>query len=156
MISRWAILALVLFVPVCAPSRMNTPSGGPELLFHSAEPDDVRGALVGVFATQGYTVAQESQSSIVFSRLWDDTSGIVYKSLVGGSYSSMPQHEIRVTLAKLPDGLRVYANVSVAMQNAFGHQDRQDVTAGDNGAWLQSVLLNVRTQLEGEGAAVQP
>jgi hypothetical protein len=145
-----ALLLFAFLVCSCA-APLATPSGRPEVTFHSSDRPRIREALISEFIAVGYNIQQDTPSSLVFTKVWDDSQGVLYQAMLGNAYSSTPELEFHVNLASVPEGTRVFMNVSAEMQNAFGRTDRQDLTDGKIAQQCQSLLEKVRSRLEGGG-----
>ena len=138
---------IATFLSGCATSRLDTPSGRPEVTI-AAPRGQVKSALIETFLGTGFDLRNETDSSMLFVRRMDSGDAVLYKTLLGNSYSSHPEWEIRVAMADTTGGVHVFASASSVMQNAFGRVDRNDMTSGKSGPQLQAILESTKFRLE--------
>jgi hypothetical protein len=146
--SSIAIAIFMLSTMVGCAAPLQTPSGRPEVTFARATREQIRDAMINKFVANGCTISQDTPSTLVFSKPWNNAGGVMYQVLEGNSYSYTPQAELAITMANTQEGIRVFANCSVEMRNAFGGSDRQDMTQGQTAQQLQSFLEQVKLSLE--------
>lgn len=147
-VNSLAVLVLIGASYGCAASApLPTPSGRPEVTINASRAQ-IKSQLIESFATGGYHIRDETESSILFTRQLDPADGAIYRAFLGTRYSSEPEWEIRVTIVDSGGATRLFANAEVVMQNAFGRVDRNNYTHGRHAAELQSALQGLKLQVE--------
>lgn len=143
-----AIIAIALFTG-CETPRIQTPTGNPEVTIGSVEPDAVKAQIVNQMVNQGFAITTDTVYSLQFSKQMTGMSGAMYQALLGNAHSSTPTVEIGFNIVKLTDSTRVVATRAVVMQNAFGQVQRNTAPNPQDNAFIQTMLLNIKSAVEG-------
>lgn len=144
-----AVLAVTTFLTACAstPPPLSTPSGKPEVTVNSADRSAVKGALISVLMTNGYSIDQDSDFTLLVSKEMTDGKAMMYQAMLGNAYSSTPRVSIQISMATVSGQTRVMANAQVRMKNAYGKEDVQDFTK-QNGPRLMEYLNQAKSMVE--------
>ena|SRR5690242_12775672 len=147
--ARYAPFLLAMTLAACAtPSHMQTASGNPEVTIATTDRAAVKGAVINSFVSRGFTLDQEGDYSLQFSKPMEGAGGVMYQAMLGNSYSSTPRWNVNITLAPLTGETRVVGKAFVRMQNAFGKEDTNDMTSGKAGQQIMEMLQQVKKSLE--------
>jgi hypothetical protein len=95
----------------------------------------------------GYSIDRDTEFSLLVSQEMTEGRAIMYKALLGNSYSSTPRLSIQVNMASVNGKTRVMAYSSIRMANAFGREDSQDMTQ-QSGVRLMEYLSQAKSQME--------
>lgn len=109
-----------------------TPSGRPEVTVAGSSIENMSAALLRGMQDRGYMLQNQQPNSILFTREMEGGHAILAQLMIGNSYSTTPQMEIRFTLAEQPAGIRVIANISMSTQMALGQIRRHDLRDNNN------------------------
>lgn len=149
-------LAIAVAMTGCATvAPLGTPSGRPEVSIASADTSTIRSALLDRMLSGGYTLENETPSSMTFSKPMSDGDGFMYQALLGNAYSSAPSWLVRINLVSLGGNTRVLASIHSRMQNAFGREDGQDFSQGKAGHEFLSMLKILKERVENAPAVVR-
>ncbi|MCF6153927.1 MAG: hypothetical protein E3K36_01480 [Candidatus Brocadia sp.] len=143
-----AILIGLILVGCATTQHLATPSGKPEVNITTTDRGKIKSVIINEFMNAGFSLVSESDYSVVFSKPVEGFGGVMYKAMLGNSYSSNPEWNARINMAALNDSTRVMAQAVVRMQNAFGREDVNDMTTGKAGAQLQEILQKIKVQVE--------
>lgn len=106
-----ACTLVILFVLIgCAsqPQKIAiTPSGRPEVTISTADRSAVRHNIISNNVLIGWTLQQESDSTIVFHRPFDDTTLLLGSALLGNRVMRQGM-SIRYTIVQAQGGVRVF------------------------------------------------
>lgn len=146
------LLPAVVLAAGCANLQpLPTPTGKPEVMINTTDTGRVKGALVSTFASIGYSLAQDTAYSLVFTKPMEGSGAALYQVALGNAYSSTPQINVSLTLAPSPPATRVFAHLDISMQNAFGQTNRTNMDQGKGAHEIQRVLENVKASVETAG-----
>ena len=152
------IIQTILITAVCTVftgcaimQPLPTPTGKPEVTINTTDTARIKGALVSVLAANGYTLAQDTPYSLVFSRQMQGGGAILYQAALGNSYSSTPQQNISFTFAPAGGATHVFGHMNTSMQNAFGQTQQTDMDYGRAAHQIQDLLLQVKAGAESRG-----
>ncbi len=138
--------ALLLLVNACATHERiaTTRSGRPEATI-AASKDETVSSLIIAMQRGGFMLAEQTDNSVLFTKPMSGLTGAFAQVLIGNSYSTTPQIEVRYVLSEIGESIRAVAFLAMSTQMAFGQINRQDMR--DNNAWfndVQGVLNQVR------------
>lgn len=143
-----AILIGLILGGCATTQHLATPSGKPEVNITTTDRGKIKPVIINEFMNAGFSLVSESDYSVVFSKPMEGFGGVMYKAMLGNSYSSSPEWNARINMATLNDSTRVMAQAVVRMQNAFGREDVNDMTNGKAGTQLQEILQKIKVQVE--------
>ena len=148
-LSLFALFA-ILFLFGCAGKQVNfqTPSGKPEVTINSTNNEKIKSTIVNEFVNRKFTLVNESNYNLVFTKQMTGFRAALYQSLLGNSYSSTPTWEARINIIKLNNKTRLITQPVVKMKNAFGKEDVNDFTNSGAGAELQKMLNKIKSIIE--------
>lgn len=126
---------LALLLGVCAlasacgtppPKIAQTVSGLPEITIATDDRSKVKQNLIARNLETGWALEQESENTLMFSKL--DTSGsassLFTQALIGNSSSTPLKYEARYTFAQTGAGLKIAATVFASTQMPGGQVNR--------------------------------
>lgn len=147
----WVNLMILFSLVSCATVQSYpTISGRPEIFIENARIDKVKSHIVDRYMNFGYGIERESDHQVVLKKYLEGSRAFMYKALVGNAYSSDPYMLLIFNLVGQPNGVRVLANVTTVMQNAFGRVDTNDLTNGKAGAEVYEYLQYLKSVYEGQ------
>ncbi|MBW1953568.1 MAG: hypothetical protein JRI66_10875 [Deltaproteobacteria bacterium] len=136
---------LLLFIAACAPTLMNTPTGGPEAFFQNASREEVINALTDEMIMQGYQTKSITDYTLVFGKEEKSGAGQIF---YGSRFNPFPEQRVTYTLLKLPEGIRVVATVKLVTNPGSGYEKATDFTYGWNYAKdVQRILDRVKSRM---------
>jgi len=91
------------------PQVHNTPSGKVEEVFNGT-PDQIKGPLVGMMATNGFNMTKDSPYLLAFEKPIDNMMTTV---LLGSRYDAVPNARVSFIFAPLGATTRVIADTSI-------------------------------------------
>lgn len=148
-----AMVALVLSGCAAQPARIaTTASGWPEVEIFTSNKQAVKENIIQRNAATGWNLEQESDSSLLFTKVDDSGSfnSAMTQALIGNSYSTPPKYEARYIISSYAGKVKIVVNVSVSTQMAFGQVNR--VFLNKNNATFnafQGQLYKVKSEVEG-------
>ena len=145
-----AILMGLLLTGCATTQRLATPSGRPEVTINTVDRGKIKSVIINKYMNTGWSIVSESDYSIIFSKPMEGLGSVAYQALLGNSYSSTPQLNVRINMATTGTSTRVIAQGIIKMQNAFGREDVTNVTDGKVGVKLQKVLQSIKAQVEAQ------
>lgn len=144
-----ALAASLSFFAGCAAMQpLSTPTGKPEVTIQTTNASQIKGAIVSVMASNGYTLVQDTTYSLAFTRQMEGGSALLYQAALGNAYSSTPQMNVSYTFAPAGNSTRVFAHINTSMQNAFGQNQQMNMDRGKAAHQLQDMLLLVKSRVE--------
>lgn len=146
-------LLLAILTSCTTVQPLGTPSKKPEIVIATTNTDAVKSRIISACAGAGYTLTQESSSLLVFSKPWTGAESVLYQAMIGGASASQPQLVIRFTIASLGGRTQVFATISATMQYGLGRTDSADYSATKFGHELQTVLLQIKADIEGTNSS---
>lgn len=126
-----------------------TPSGKPEVTIKNTTLDRVSSEIVNEMSARGFSLVQQSTNSMMFNKQMTGGQAIGAQLLIGNSYSTTPESEVRFMLSNSGNSVNVIADMSMSTQMAFGQVNRQPMN--NNNAWFNEVhalLDKVRRNIE--------
>jgi len=139
------VAALLLFITGCV-SPLNTPSGCPEVFISGASAQTVSNHLVSAWIGAGYSVEQQTASSILLTRDADD---IATQLFFGSEFNTTPQCQLRLNIVPVGMSTKVVANYAVVTNPGSAFAKRTDFSKSSKAAHqIQESLDRLRTQLE--------
>ncbi len=146
---RLTLILILLLLSSCAGvSPLPTPSGYPEVTINSTNTKRIKELLLAHFASNGFTVLQDTQYTLNVSKPLEGSAAVLYQVALGNAYSSTPQMNISVTIAPLGSTTKVYGHIAVGMQGAFGQNQGTNLDRGKAGRELQTVLDQIKSRIE--------
>lgn len=144
-----AALIVTTFLAACAatPPPLNTPSGKPEVTINSSDRSAVKGALINVLMTNGYSIDQDSDFTLLVSKEVPEGKAIMYQAMYGNANSSAPRISIQISMGTVNGQTRVMAIGQARMKNAYGKEDVQDITK-QNGPKIMEYLNQAKSMVE--------
>ena len=146
---RLTLILILLLLSSCAGvGPLPTPSGYPEVTINSTNTKRIKELLLAHFASNGFTVLQDTQYTLNVSKPLEGSAAVLYQVALGNAYSSTPQMNISVTIAPLGSTTKVYGHIAVGMQGAFGQNQGTNLDRGKAGRELQTVLDQIKSRIE--------
>jgi len=133
------LLAMIALLVGCAvPKRIaSTPSGKPEVSIPTNDIGLVKSVTINEFAMKGFMLQEDSSHSLFFTKTMEGSQAMFAQMLIGNSYSTTPQSEIRINMTNYNDQVKLIAFLSMSTQMALGKVNRQDMS--NNNAWFNDV-----------------
>jgi predicted glycosyltransferase involved in capsule biosynthesis len=126
-------LGILLFTSGCSapPTRIaETESGQPEVVIRTTDKSAIKQNLIARNTATGWALEQESENTMLFTRV--DASGSANTAttlvLLGGSANMPPRYEARYMFAQTAAGFKVVVNAFVAVQTTNGLINRQMIS----------------------------
>lgn len=147
------LIALTLVGCAAQPEKIvTTASGWPEVEITTSNKQAVKENLIQRNSANGWNLEQESDSSLLFTRVDDSGSfnSALTQAMIGNSYSTQPKYEARYIISNNSGKVKVVVNVAVSTQMAFGQVNR--VFLNKNNATFnayQTQLYKVKSEIEG-------
>ncbi len=156
MLLRIWIGVVIFTLSGCAndpPRIAQTVSGWPEIEINTMYKSAVANAIVLRNSELGWTLEQETPSTIFFTRIDDSGSmgAAVTQALIGNAYSTPPKYEARYILSRKPSSIKVVVNVSISTQMVGGQVNRL-IMDKNNQVFnaFQNQLIRVKAQIENQ------
>ena len=119
-----ALVVLTASLAGCAAPPV-TSADPPSVVIGSTDKAGIKANLIARNTATGWTLMQESESLLVFTKPeTDTTSSAVTQVLLGNRHSTKPVYEARYTLVQVPAGVLVVATVDVSTQLPGGQVQR--------------------------------
>jgi hypothetical protein len=104
---------------------------------YSTNLEAVRAAAITALQTRGFMLSNESSSLFTFTKPMEGFRGAIAQLALGNSYSTTPQIELKVTLAKLVESIQITGFIAVSTQMPGGQVRQQDMST--DARWVRDV-----------------
>jgi len=137
---------VTVFVNGCATTHPGANLPNHET-FNNHSIDEIQSELISAYLSSDgeWSIKNQSQNSLTFTKVNDGMSGIFMQSMVSGSSGALPIIECQFSFAKLSDAVKIYPKVRIINTNGFG---RQQVTNVDNPAGAKQSLHAIKLKME--------
>ena len=134
------VASVALWAAGCA-TKIETPSGRPEVTLPRIDPGQAKAALLNIMVNSGFRVAKDSQFQIAFER---PTQNMAATLLLSTGYSGAPNERLSFDIAPAPGGVRVIGDSALVSNAGTAFEKRLDVTAGIGRELLDQALAQLR------------
>jgi len=126
-----------------------TKSGKPEVLITTQDKAKVKTALTENMLYRSYTLDEETDSRLKFSKLSKGGGDVMLTLMMGNAHSTTPKVEVQYNLFQKDNGIAVIANAGASLQMALGQQKYTDLTQ-NNGVFnkIQTILNETKQEIE--------
>ena len=107
-----------------------TASGRPEAIFYGETAESVSNKIATGCMNKGLLIKDTSSSMVVCGKTMEGGEAVFAQMLVGNSYSTTPEHNIRFSIVQINDDVKVVAYQWIESQMAFGQINRQELNSG--------------------------
>lgn len=142
-----ALFSASFFLLSCATQRLATVSGRPEV---TVKPPISRaqGIAIETMMADGFTVAGETSSTLVFEKDLPQTQSAIMLAGVGSPYHSQPKAVVRYVFVEQGDSVKILGTVQASTQGPFGQVRIMDITSGRSALQLQGSLERIKQRVE--------
>lgn len=135
--------AIILCVSGCAgqdPLKKQTASGKPEALYKNTQKAQVKDRLTELCSSTGFMISESTDATLTCSKQQEGGQAILSQALIGNAYSTTPVSKTRFTLAQVNNDTKVWADMWVETQMAFGQMQQVPITNNNVRNQVQDAL----------------
>lgn len=138
------VLALTVLVgcQTVQPIKQTT-SGRPEATFRDATAEEVSSKISVECLDRGIMVKEATSNVVVCGKTMEGGDAVLAQMLIGNSYSTTPEQNVRFNIIQNGNDVRVVAYQWIESQMAFGQVNRQELNGGNQFNEVQNLLYRI-------------
>ena len=141
-----ALLLLPFLLVACTtPITHSTASGKPETTISGVTKGAVRERITDEMLNKGYTIAQSSDSLIVFEQTINNA---IAAYMFSTKFSSTPMARISYSLAETKKGIRIIADCSAVSNPGSGFERKTSLNNTRDGMVVQNFLTALEASMK--------
>ncbi|MHB9319094.1 hypothetical protein ACP3TG_08250 [Phytobacter diazotrophicus] len=135
--------AIIFSVVGCAgqaPLKKQTASGKPEAVYKNTQKSQVKDWITELCSSTGFMISESTDNTITCGKQQEGGQAILSQALIGNAYSTTPVSKTRFTLAQINSDTKVWADMWVETQMAFGQMQQVPITNNNVRNQVQDAL----------------
>jgi hypothetical protein len=126
------------------PTRMDTPSGNPEVMIDGVNRKAVADALANGMINAGWQIKSSDEYQLVFKRQLDSLGGMM---LYGSNFNAMPEARVNFTLLETSGSVRVIGSEAAVTNPNSGFEQVTEMHGAKDMNELQASLNGLKRKL---------
>lgn len=108
--------------------KKQTASGKPEAVYKNTQKSQVKDWLTELCSSTGFMISESSDTTLTCSKQQQGGEAALTQVLIGNAYSTTPVNKTKFTLAQINADTKVWADMWVETQMAFGQMQQVPIT----------------------------
>lgn len=139
-----SLLFLLFAISACQTVQpiKHTASGFPEIKLAVSQ-NEASGMIAEKCMDAGLVIFDQNNHQVICGKQMTGMEAGMAQFLIGNSYSTIPDHKVRFSIAKVNEGTRIMAYQWIETQMAFGQMRKQPLTGGEQFNSIQNMLNSI-------------